>query len=175
MGKKSVIVGVIITLLILTGLGWGYFQVQTDILKITILSCAAGVVMIGIFTILILTSTKNKLRKLLQELEHLILQESADTLKSRYVQAYNFYLKLSEKNKSNFYGRITKLREKMEQQLKAAKKVEELLEKSTMTNISLLRKQYEEMYAYFRKLPASVQQKYYPQIMHVKEVLEKGR
>lgn len=121
------------------------------------------------------SSKKHKLRKLLQEMERRVSLESADMLKSRYVQAYNLYLKLSEKNKQNFYGRLTKLREKMEEQLKAAKKVEELLQKSTVTNITLLKKQYEEMYGHFRKLPASVQQKYYPQLMHVKEVLEKGR
>ncbi len=120
-------------------------------------------------------SKKHQLRKLLQEMERRVSSESADALKGKYVQIYNLYLKLSEKNKPNFYGRITKLREKMEEQLKAAKKVEELLQKSTVTNISLLRKQYDEMYGYFRKLPASMQQKYYPQIMHVKEVLEKGR
>lgn len=175
MGKKSAVFGIIILLLIVGGLGWGYFQVEKDLFKIIILSCAAAVVMIGISVVFVLTSAKNKLRKLLKELEHLVPQESADALKGKYVRAYNLYLKLSEKNKQNFYGRLTKLRERMEEQLKAAKKVEELLQKSTVTNISLLRKQYDELYTYFRKLPAPMQQKYYPQIMHVKEVLEKGR
>lgn len=175
MVKKSAVFGSIILLLILGGLGWGYFQVEKESFKIAILSCAAAVVVAGIFMILILTSTKNKLRKLLKELENSVPQESADALKSKYVQAYNLYLKLSEKNKQNFYGRIANLREKMEEQLIAALKVEELLQKSTVTNISLLRQQYDEIQGYFRKLPSSMQQKYYPQVMHVKEVLEKGR
>lgn len=120
-------------------------------------------------------SKKHKLRKLLQEMEKKVSSESVEMLKGKYVRAYDLYLRLSEKHKQNFYGRITKIREKMEEQLKAAKKVEELLQKSTVTDFSLLQRQYEEMYDYFKKLPASMQQKYYPQIMHVKEVLEKGR
>ncbi len=146
--------------------------------KISLLTLAAGVVIllaVLVGMIIYLASKKRKLRKLLREMERRVSLEPTDSLKSRYVQAYNLYLKLSEKNKQNFYGHITKLREKMEEQLRATKKVEELLQKSTVTNIPLLRKQYDEMYNYFRKLPASMQQKYYPQIMQVKEVLEKGR
>ena len=175
MGNKSAIVGIIILLLILAGLGWGYFQVEKEIMKIAILSSAMVVLVVGIFVIIILTGTKNKLRKLLKEMESMISQESADTLKGKYVQAYNFYLKLSENNKQNFYGRLTKIREMMEEQMKAAKKVEELLQKSAMTDIALLQKQYDEVYTYFQKLPVVVQQKYYPPIMHLKEILEKGK
>jgi len=146
-----------------------------EILLIALLSAAVIIVALGIILSLLLMSKSRKLRKLLKELEHRTSRESAETLKGKYVQAYNLYLALSEKNKQNFYARLTKLREKMEGQLKAAKRVEELLQKSAVTNIALLRKQYDEMYGYFRKLPTAEQQKYYPQIMHVKEVLEKGK
>ncbi len=148
---------------------------ETEILWIALLSSVAVILAVGIILSIMLMRKTRKLRKLLKELESRASKESADMLKGAYVRAYNLYLQLSEGNKQNFYRRLTTLREKMEGQLKAAKKVEELLEKSTVTNITLLRKQYDEMYGYFRMLPASAQQKYYPQIMHVKEVLEKGR
>lgn len=173
MEKKGLVLGILV-LLILAGLGWWYSHVEKELLRIAILSAAMVILAVGIILVIVMAGPKNKLRKLLKELESAVARESAETLKGKYVAVYNLYLKLSEKSKQNFYGRITKLRERMEGQLKAEKKVQELLEKSSVTNITLLRKQYEEMYGYFRKLPVAVQQKYYPQIMHVKEKLEKG-
>lgn len=175
MGKKSAIFGIIILLLILAGLGWWYFQVEKEFLRIAILSAAIVVSAGGIILFFLMAGPTHTLRKVLKGLEKAVSTESAETLQGTYVQAYHLYIKLSEKKKQNFYGRLTTLREKMEEQMKAAKKVEELLEKSSLSNITLLQQQYDEMYGYFRKLPTSVQQKYYPHIMHVKEVLEQGR
>lgn len=116
----------------------------------------------------------NKLRKKLLELEQLLGKESVESIKERYIAIYNLYLKLSETQKQNFYGRITTIREKLEEQLKAETKMGELLQRAE-SSMTERRKNYNFMYENFQKLPQKVQQQYYPQVIALKQQLEKGK
>jgi len=144
-------------------------------LQPVILILAAVIAATGLAVIFHFVSAANKLRLLLPELEQRADQEAPDTLQESYIRLYELYMRLAEKKKPHFYGRLMKLREKLEEQMKAQKKVEELLQKSSGSPLPALQQYYEEMHASFRKLPAAAQKNYYSRLMQVKEVLEKGR
>ncbi len=176
MGKKSVIVGVMV-LALLALLGWWYFQAEKEILQISILAAIIIVLVAGIILIILTvmhSGTKNKLRKVLQEIERRLPQESAETLRDAYTAAYALYLKLSEQDKQNFYARIIKIRERLEEQLQAAKTIEELLAKSNRGDVQQLQEIYFSLREQIGKLPAAIQERYHAPVMLIKERLEKG-
>lgn len=175
MHKKRFAIYFIIIVLIIAALVLLYFQTFLDTFKIIILSIVVVVVIIGLLVLWHFVGAPNRLRVLLKELETGLLRESPGALKERYVHAYELYLALSEKKKQNFYGRIVRLREKMEEQMKAEKKVEELLEPQKVHDIRQLQKTYDEMQRSYRLLTPKSQEKYYVQMMHMKDKLERGR
>ena len=101
-------------------------------------------------------------------------EESHSVLKEGYLEIYNLYLKLSEGRKQNFYGKVTKLREGIEVQLKAEKKVQELLG-SRKGDISDQKKQYLEAYKEYEKLSEKIKKKYYPDLVNFRDQLERGK
>ncbi|MBI4980855.1 hypothetical protein HZC30_04845 [Candidatus Woesearchaeota archaeon] len=142
---------------------------------ITIAIIAFSVVIVFlIFMIWLEFTPHSKLRKKLNRLVHTVDDESTETLKEAYQEVYNLYLKVSEKNKSNFYSRIVQLREKIEAQLKAEKRVEELLQKSAQAGFTEMKTIYDELYTHYLKLPAKTQHKYYVHVNHLKDQLERG-
>jgi len=116
-----------------------------------------------------------KLRTKLEEIQSLVGQQSPEALKDRYTEIYSLYMKLSEKEKQNFYGRLMKLRETLEEQLKTEKKVEGLLQNRTSGSPRERQKQYEEVQALLPTLSKATQEKYYSQLVQLKEELERGR
>jgi len=115
------------------------------------------------------------LRRRLRKLGPMVSEESADLLKGEYLGIYKLYGKLSEKHKANFYSKVTQLRENIEGQLKAEKKIEELLQNENNGDIKEQKKNYLGIYGQYQKLPAKVQQKYYPHIVSLREQLEQGK
>jgi len=67
------------------------------------------------------------------------------------------------------------LREKIEEQLKAEKIVQELMRNSGKGSIPEQKKTYLKIYKEYQKLPPKSQEKYYPKIVNLRERLEKGR
>jgi hypothetical protein len=118
-------------------------------------------------------TTSNRLRRKLKKIHPLIPEESSHILKDDYLGIYNLYLKLSEGKKQNFYGRVSKLREKLEDQLKNEKKMEELFQ-NVKGDLKQQKKVYLEINQQYQKLPFKVQKKYYPRIIRLREKLEKG-
>lgn len=175
MQKKKFAINFIILVLILAALVLLYLQTLLDLFKMIILALMAVVVILGLLLLYHFVGTPNRLRVLLGEMETGLLRESPGALKERYIHAYELYLALSETKKQNFYGRIMRLREKLEEQMKAEKKVEELLEPKNVHEVRQLQKTYEEMYHSYRLLTPRSQEKYYVQMMHMKDKLEKGR
>jgi c-di-AMP phosphodiesterase-like protein len=142
---------------------------------ITIAIIAFSVVIVFlIFMIWLEFTPHSKLRKKLNRLMRTVNDESTETLKEAYQEVYNLYLKVSEKNKSNFYSKIVQLREKIEEQLKAEKKVEELVQSSAQAGFAEMKTIYDELYTHYLKLPAKTQHKYSIHLAHLKDQLERG-
>ncbi len=173
--RGSVILSFILLVIIVAGLSAGYFLVRKEELKLVFLIMVAVIGFIGTIIILVqLLGRARKLQKRLKQMEKLVAVDSAEKLKDKYVEIYNLYLKLKEKDKQHFYDRIIQLRERLEGQLKAEKKLQHVLEKPAGGTIEEKRKQYEEMKAWYEQLPMKVQEKYAAQLIQGKEELEKG-
>ncbi|MEK6939422.1 MAG: hypothetical protein AABX31_01725, partial [Nanoarchaeota archaeon] len=112
--------------------------------------------------------------RMLKKIEPMVGSEPMDEIKKLYLKAYNSYMKLSEKKKQNFYGRINSLRESLEEHLQNEKKLERLLQDTEKGNISDQKKKYLDLYAIYEKLPRKVQNQYYPQIVQLRDRLERG-
>jgi parallel beta-helix repeat protein len=141
---------------------------------ITLSSLALLMAVGGIFVYWQFAYTPTRLRRRLRRLRPLLGEETAEILKSGYLGVYHLYLKLSEKHKQNFYGKVTKVRETIEEQLKAEKKIEELLEEEHKGGIKEQKERYLDIYHQYRKLPRKVKHKYYQHVVHLRERLERG-
>ncbi len=172
--RGSVVLSFILLVMIIGGLSTGYFLVKNEELKLVLLLLVAVIGLIGTPIIIFqLVGKARKIRKRLKQIETLIPVESLETLKDKYLEIYTLYLKLPERDKQNFYGRVTQLREKLEGQLKAEKKLQLLLEHDAGT-LEQQQQQYEEMNLLYEKLPLKVQEKYSVALTQRKEELEGG-
>ena len=100
--------------------------------------------------------------------------ESTELLKNKYLEIYHFYLKLSEKNKRNFYSKVTELRERIEEHLQAEKRISELFLNADDGDLGDRKKAYLKIYNYYLKLPEKSRQKYYAHIVRLRDRLERG-
>ncbi len=153
-----------------------YLLIEDELVKKISLAVLALVLLIILFVLY-----KNKihlpysLKKKLTKAESLLEQESIETIKAFYLKIYHLYLKLSEKQKQNFYSRINALRENIEKILQAEKKVKEgLAEIGTKPNFSELKEIYQKINESYQQLPEKIQQNYYSQITELKFKLERG-
>ncbi len=164
-----------ISLLLIGGLSALYFLI--DDTRIQWLSLA---LLFAVFLFLVIdivrtfTSPSHHLKKSIKEMHSLIKKEPLETLREKYVAIYESYMKLSEKKKQHFYQDIHSLRETIEDQLQAEKKVEELLQQSSQGTVQQQQQIYELLHTYSQKLPQKVQEKFYPQIVAMKEKLSRG-
>lgn len=175
--RGSIILTFIVVVILVAGLSSGYFLVKNEELKLVLLLMVAVIGFIGLLLIIFqLLGPRHKLSKRLKKVEKLVSVESLETLKDKYLEIYNLYLKLKEKDKPHFYDRVLQLREKLEGQLKAEKKVQQLLEKikGEKGAVEEQKKCYEEMRSLYEQLPLKVQEKYSGQLVQMKEELEKG-
>ena len=81
-------------------------------------------------------------------------------------------MKLSEGHKRNFYTKVTKLREKVEVQLKVEKKMQRLFTQKNEGSLGERKKNYLHIYDSYRKLPSKVQKQYYSQIVKLRDELQ---
>lgn len=165
------LVGIIIAGLVALYL---FFIKDEAMKKILLVVLLAAVVLSIIFLAMVFSHGPHRIRAKLKEIEPLLSQQSAEMLKEKYVEIYTLYMKLPEKWKSNFYAKISGIREQVEEQLKAEKKVVFLLEQADKAAWSELRQLYDELYTSFQKLPQQVQEHYYSRIIMLKEKLGKG-
>lgn len=153
-----------------------YLLIEDELVK----KVSLAVLVLVLFIILIIFY-KNKihlpysLKKKLIQAESLLQQESIETIKAFYLKIYHLYLKLSEKQKQNFYSRINALREGIEKILRAEKKVKEGLAKiESKTSFSELKEIYQKINESYQQLPEQIQQHYYSQLTALKSKLERG-
>jgi parallel beta-helix repeat protein len=140
----------------------------------TLASLAAVLIFGGVYASWYLTSSRNKLKRKLRKITPLLGEESHDILKAGYLDIYHLYLKLSEGHKQNYYSKVTKLREKLEDQLKAEKRIQELLEDRT-GDIKEQKETYLLAYKQYQKLPEKVKKTYYPDLVNFRDQLERGK
>ena len=151
------------------------FFIQDEMIKKILLVALVVVVLLSIVVLSIEFSRgPHRLRAKIREIEPLLSQESAEMLKDKYVHIYELYMKLPEKWKQNFYAKVSGIRERVEEQLKAEKKLVFLLEQSDKAPVSEWKPLYIQLYASFQKLPQQVQGHYYTRVIALKEKLGKG-
>lgn len=153
-----------------------YLLIEDELVKKVSLAVLALVLLVLLFILY-----KNKihlpysLKKKLIKAESLLQQESIETIKAFYLKIYHLYLKLSEKQKQNFYSRINALRENIEKILQAEKKVREGLAKiESKPNFSEMKEIYQKINQHYQQLPEQIQQHYYSQLTELKSKLERG-
>ncbi len=176
MGKKGQLVfGFILLAAIVAALLVLYLRAESDSVRTLFLSLLILVVLFGGGLLLWQLAHKpGQLRRLLNDMDQAINMETLEVLKELYLQIYNLYMRLSEKQKRNFYARVMEPRERVEEMMRAAKKLELLLG-TAFGSIAERKKQYEEAHAHFQKLPEKAQQQYYHSLLQWKEQLEKGK
>ena len=102
--------------------------------------------------------------------------EGTDALKDHYKGIYKLYMKTSEKNKQNFYANVTKLREHIEEGLKAERMIQKQFEQAGQAaDLLSQKKSYLKIYKEYQKLPAKTQEKYYHKIVDLRARLEAGQ
>ena len=160
----------VLMLIVIASLGALYFVSKEPLTQKIILGFIALLFLLLLLdTISHFTSKAYKLRKLLSSIK--IREETMEVLKNEYMKIYSLYMKLSERKKQNFYAKVNMLREALEEQLRAEKKVQILLEDATRGSVDEQKKVYVELDKNFQKLAKKVQDKYRTQIMHIKEGL----
>lgn len=116
-----------------------------------------------------------RLRKKLETVRKAVSEETIETLKEHYKEIYRLYLKLTEKEKQNFYAGVEKIRAVIEEHLLHEKKMEELSSSASKGRIKERKKSYDELYNHYQHLPAKTKQKHYPKIVQIREELERGK
>ncbi len=169
---KLIFVVFALALLVLLAL---YFWLKDEPLRVGVLLV---LVIIALFTISLgvreVFGPESRLRKSLKELEESAQQESSTALQQEYLRLYDLYLKLSERQKQNFYARISAVRETLEKHLQNEKHFEVLLAEVKKGTLVQRRKAFQDLKDLFEELPLNVQERYFPEFSHVKEELEKG-
>lgn len=120
-------------------------------------------------------SAANRLRRMLKKTSQKVDSEPTDEVKRLYLKIYALYMKLSEKKKQNFYVKVSSLREQLEEELQNEKELERLLKKTEKGSIEEQKESYLSLFAVYEKLPRKVQGQYYPQIVQLRDRLERGK
>lgn len=156
-------------------LGILYFLIDDETIQLIILVLSLVILIIGLFIYsLSASSLKRKIRKQLSKIMFNLDAFSIDTLKENYLDIYRSYMKLSEKNKQNFYTSVNKLRQEIEEKLKAQKKLELLIDQASVGSFEEQKQTLENITKLYQQLPHPDQEQYSAQIQHLKEKLEKG-
>ena len=91
--------------------------------------------------------------------------------KKNYLSLYQIYLKLPSYQKGPLYHQLTHLREKIESQLKAQNRIQEILT-NLPTNLKKKKQVYLEFQSLYHKLSPPDQEKYYSRLSHLRDQLE---
>jgi|SRR3989344_3589276 len=156
-------------------LGVLYILIDNEDIQLIILILSFVILIVGLFIyFLSTTSLKRKIRKQISKIMFNLDAFSIDTLKESYLNIYRSYMRLSEKNKQNFYTSVNKLRQEIEDKLKAKKKLELLIDQVSVGSIEEQKQTFENINKLYQQLPHPDQEQYSAQIQHLKEKLEKG-
>lgn len=144
-------------------------------MRTLLLSIIAVTVLVLVWYITWEFSAANRLRRMLKKITPMASSEPMDEVKKLYLKTYNLYMKLSEKKKQNFYARVNSLRESLEEHLQKERELERLLTETEKGSVDEQKKKYLKLYAIYEKLPRKVQNQYYPQMVQLRDRLERGK
>jgi hypothetical protein len=149
---------------------------KTSTTTIAVSSAAALAILSGAFAYFGLIAPPARLRRKLKKVEEILPVESTEILKDQYKGIYGLYLKVSEKHKEKYYSNVSRLREKIEKQLKTEKEVEKLLEETPkLTDLKKQKCSYLKINELYKELQPASQEKFYPKIVHLRELLERKK
>jgi hypothetical protein len=172
--RGSLVLGFITFIVLVALLALSYTLVPEEF-QFYILVFSIAFIFLGlIFFLHQMLSKTVKLRNHFKKVKLLFNEASSTALKEEYMLLYKLYVKLPEKKKRNFYAALSKVREKIESQLKAEKHIYELLEKANMADFDQKKKLYEKIFNMYESLPDSVKELYFSRIVHLKEQLGRG-
>lgn len=120
-------------------------------------------------------SAVNRLRRKLVKVAGMVGVEETEKIKVLYLKIYKLYMKLSEKKKQNFYAKVNGLREQLEEYMQKEKELERLLQETDKGGLADQEQAYLKIYAIYEKLSRNVQHHYYPQIVQLRDRLERGK
>ena len=114
-----------------------------------------------------------KMDKLLKKVSSTTKDGSIEDLKEGYNGIHSLYNRLSSKHQDKYKSQVNSVRTNIEKKMKNGKKIEKMLQDNSGT-VEEKRIKYDQMFEVYQRLPRQEQKKYYAQIMHVRENLEKG-
>ena len=120
-------------------------------------------------------SPSRRLTGKLKTMNFMLITESSERIHSLYEEIVKLYLQLSDKQQMQFSEKMNNIQGILENQLRAKKKTEELLQQCGGLPFSARKKKYDELFRYYQQLPSKVQEEYYSEIVHVREGLERGK
>ncbi len=152
-----------------------FFMARND----SFLFTSVGLFLVGFILLLVegykqFLSPSHQLQKNLKETESKLSEWTIDALKQNYSQTYQLYMKSSEATKQNFYAKIMKIREELEELMKKRKRVEFLLDQTVMGTPLQRKKHFEELTTILPLLPQQEQELFQSKLMQVKEQLGSG-
>ncbi|MBI2669364.1 hypothetical protein HYX14_05995 [Candidatus Woesearchaeota archaeon] len=173
--KASAVLSLFFLLAVLVLSAVLYFTLKSELQRLILLVVFIMAILFSGFLIGYEFLTRaSKLRRKVRRIEKLIQEESLEVIRKLYGEMYDLYLNLPDRHKANFYARLLRIRERIEEQLQAEKQVQMLLSRAGMGTLSAQKKILEELNQYAQKLSKKVQQKYSADILRFKEKLEKG-
>ena len=176
MKKKGLLLLYLVIFVLMGSAAYLYLFFEEALIKAAALAMLIlAVILAALFFYLEFTHPGKKLRQKLASVEGKITQESLDFLKAEYINIYKLYLGLPDKKKANFYARVVKLREQIEQQLKSVHQLEFLLKRAELATIEELKPIYREIETVFHGLNQKLQQEHYPRLSYLKDKLEQGK
>lgn len=175
MKKGSATVTFVLLLIAVLVSGSLYFLLSGEKVKLALLIATVLLFLVFLgFSLRRLFSPAHKLKRALRKMQPLVSQRAPADLREPYQQIYAWYMKLSEREKQNFYASVTQLREELEENLQREKTVETLLEEAKKGTLLQRKKAFQKLEEEFAQLPIKVQEKYFPSLTQLKEELEKG-
>lgn len=115
---------------------------------------------------------QKRLSRKLKSINSLLLHGSHDSLNSLYQELVQLYFQLPEHQQLPFAEKMETIQLVLEEQLRAKKKMEEILSPAQEISFSATKKKYNELLHHYHKLPSTVQKEYYHQVVHLREKLE---
>ncbi len=162
----------VVGLLLLVGLAY-----VADDERVTLIALGLAVLtVLGalVYVYVHIISPQRTFRRKLYLLTWNLHKYAIEELKDLYQEVYTLYLKLPEHKKANVYTSVTKLRESIEAKMKAAKKLERMMERLGEGTMSQLQAKYEEAKKVFEELSEGEKRKFQTALNAVKEKLERG-
>ena len=142
----------------------------TDLLKVvSVVLFVLSLVFTIVFFIVHVSLARHSVTAKLDSLDELLATETIEVLKSKYMEIYNQYLKISAGKKEHVYERVVKARESIEVILKATKKLDNLLESVQKLKPAQKKKVLDRITEFNKNLPTKEQEKFHSRIMQAKD------